>query len=459
MTFTGVIIVYKKSMDLNTKVKKPVEAIQCVNTFSLLQRKMYNVLLANAADNLHSNVTHRIDMRVLCSLMGYRSNDYKTIKIKFRELRRMDIEWDTINENGNKVWTNTSPLSLAKVIEGDGICKYEFTPSLVPFLERPAQYAKFSLAIQAKFKSCYGLALYENCERYKKIGYTRAFDIPMFRRLMGVGEEEYLEFFTLKQRVICKAVKEVNKHADFDIEPEYEKNGRNVVSIRFLIKPKEKKLDSYVKSSSIEAASKEEELSGKIIKYFGLSEKAVCKYFKKYGTSYVGEKVDVILSSEIFKKGLINSMAGYLKTALAEDYQPIKSSQVVLEEQRREKEFFGNLSREKHDLICDLQRKYKKHISENVSEIVLSKLTEENRGCLLENFKSYIAKTYYSDIYDREGMENIMVRDRFVEFMTGFHIKLLNSLLSFKSYIQKNHPEKKEQLESLLGGLREKEAY
>ena len=28
-------------MDVTTKVKKPVEAIQCANTFSLLQRKMY----------------------------------------------------------------------------------------------------------------------------------------------------------------------------------------------------------------------------------------------------------------------------------------------------------------------------------------------------------------------------------------------------------------------------------
>ncbi len=184
-------------MDLIVKVKKPVEAIQCANTFSLLQRKMYNVLLANSAGNLFPEVTHSITMRSLCSLMGYRSNDYKTIKQKFRELRRMDIEWDIINEKGNNVWTNTSPLSLARVIEGEGICQYEFTPSLLPFLDRPAQYAKFSLAIQAKFKSGYGLALYENCERYRNIGYSRSFDIPTFRKLMGVGETEYLDFFGL----------------------------------------------------------------------------------------------------------------------------------------------------------------------------------------------------------------------------------------------------------------------
>ena len=231
-------------MDLMKKVKKPVEAIQCVNTFSLLQRKMYNVLLANAAGNLYPDVTHRIDIKVLCRLMGYRSNDYETIKIKFRELRRMDIEWDITNEDGNKVWTNTSPLSLARVIEGAGVCEYEFTSSLVPFLDRPAQYAKFSLAIQAKFKSCYGIALYENCERYKNIGCTHTFSMPMFRKIMGVEEGEYLDFFALKRRVICKAVQEINQHADFEVEPEYKKNGRSVDSVSFLIKYKDKILIS-----------------------------------------------------------------------------------------------------------------------------------------------------------------------------------------------------------------------
>jgi hypothetical protein len=48
--------------------------------------------------------------------MGYRSKDSKTIKQQFRELRRMDIEWDVINERGNKVWINTSPLSLARKV-------------------------------------------------------------------------------------------------------------------------------------------------------------------------------------------------------------------------------------------------------------------------------------------------------------------------------------------------------
>ncbi len=332
MTFTGNHSV-DNFMDLTTKVKKPIEAIQCANSFSLLQRKMYNVLLANAAGNLQPDATHRITMKILCNLMGYHSNDYKTIKQKFRELRRMDIEWDVINENGNKVWTNTSPLSLARVIEGEGICEYEFTPSLVPYLDRPAQYAKFSLACMAKFKSSYGLALYENCERYRNIGYTRAFDIPTFRKLMGVGPSEYLDFFALKRRIIGIAVKEVNQHADFNIEPEYEKKGRAVVTIRFLI------LNKLIKAPEVSSLQVSSDILIENLKeFFGLRQKDIDKYVKDYGRPYIEEKVHAIINSDSFKKGAIKNMAGYLKKALSDDYKADISSKSVAEKQRRELE-------------------------------------------------------------------------------------------------------------------------
>lgn len=227
-------------LSMKADVKKAIETIQCRNSFSLLQRKMYNVLLANAfsIEEANSNTTYRISIGLLCKLMGYDSKDYKTIKEKFRELRRMEIEWDITNEDGNHVWTNTSPLSLARIIHGEGICEYEFTPSLMPFIKKPAQYAKFSLAAQAKFKSSYGLALYENCERYKKIGQTRYFDIATFRGLMGVSESEYKDFFAFKNRVISKAIEEVNKYADFEISPEYTKELKKIIGVRFYIKLK-----------------------------------------------------------------------------------------------------------------------------------------------------------------------------------------------------------------------------
>ncbi len=418
---------------MTAKVKKPVEAIQCTNTFSLLQRKMYNVLLANAAGNLYPEVTHSINMRALCNLMGYRSNDYKTIKQKFRELRRMDIEWDVINENGNNVWTNTSPLSLARVIEGEGICQYEFTPSLIPFLDRPAQYAKFSLAIQAKFKSGYGLALYENCERYRNIGYSRSFDIPTFRKLMGVGEKEYLEFFALKRRVISIAIKEVNQYADFDIEGEFEKKGRTITAIKFLIKNKQNELEML--DHLPDSIHHEDKLVEKLKCYFALKQPDIDKYVKKYGREYIDEKVNTILESDSFKKGLIKSMAGYLKTALSEDFQVGISSKVIVERRRKEREALLTTKRMQEDKLGQLKKAYEYYLSKEIGKLV-PKLTETIKQDMFLAFDKYLGTGVYLEIFYKEGLDNVLVLDRFVEFAKLQYPEILSTMMSFDEYLK-----------------------
>ncbi|MDP3562436.1 MAG: replication initiation protein [Legionellaceae bacterium] len=420
-------------MEITAKVKKPVEAIQCANTFSLLQRKMYNVLLANAAGNLFPEVTHRINMRTLCNLMGYRSNDYKTIKQKFRELRRMDIEWDVINEKGNNVWTNTSPLSLARVIEGEGICEYEFTPSLLPFLDRPAQYAKFSLAIQAKFKSGYGLALYENCERYRNIGYSRSFDIPTFRKLMGVGESEYLEFFALKRRVITIAMKEVNQYADFDVEGEYEKKGRTITAVKFLIKNKQG--DIEISLPQVEVADDADKLAGKLKSYFGLKQLDIDKYIKKYGREYIDEKINTILDSDSFKKGLIKSMAGYLKTALSEDFQVGVSSKAIVEKQRRDRESKLSNQRAQEEKLGQLRKAYEYYLSKEIKKLI-PKLTKTIKQEIFTEFEQYLGSGVYLALFQKEGLENVLVLDRFTEFARVQHPEILEVMMSFDDYLK-----------------------
>lgn len=421
-------------MDITAKVKKPVEAIQCANTFSLLQRKMYNVLLANAAGNLFPEVTHRITMRILCKLMGYRSNDYQTIKQKFRELRRMDIEWDVINEKGNKVWTNTSPLSLARVIEGEGICEYEFTPSLLPFLDRPAQYAKFSLATQSKFKSSYGLALYENCERYRNIGHTRSFDIPTFRKLMGINPSEYQEFFALKRRVIAIALKEVNQYADFEVVVEYEKKGRIISAIRFLLKNKNVPIVTLPTIS--ECNSNEDQLLAKLKSYFGLKQKDIDKYLKKYGREYIEEKSNSIINSDSFKKGLIKSMAGYLKTALSEDFQAEVSSKSVVEKCRREREISLNIQREQEEKLSQLKKAYEYYLSKEMCKLMIN-MAEDIKRQIFITFEQHLGSGAYLDIFQREGLDNVLIADRFVAFAKFKFPEILNTMMSFEEYLQK----------------------
>jgi plasmid replication initiation protein len=365
--------------------------------------------------------------------MGYFSNDYKTIKEKFRELRRMDIEWDVINENGNKVWTNTSPLSFARVIEGEGMCEYEFTKSLIPYLDRPAQYAKFSLAIQSKFKSGYGLALYENCERYRNIGYTKAFDVPTFRKLMGVDDHKYLDFFALKRRVIAAALNEVNQYADFNIDAEYEKKGRLIVAVRFIIKNKVCVISTLQDEDAHDENT--DQLGEKLKDYFGLKDKIIERYLKRYGESYLCEKVETILTSDSFKNGHIKSMAGYLKSALSEDFQANVSSQVLVAKQRRKEEAALALLKHETDKLNKLKKEHDYYLSRGLCKLMIS-LTQERKEKILRPFARQLDGIYL-EIFHREGLENVLIADRFLDFVKNKSPGLLDTLLSFEDYLKK----------------------
>jgi plasmid replication initiation protein len=425
----------KRLTEILTDVKKPVEAIQCANTFSLIQRKMYNVLLANAANNLRSDVTHRISMGTLCKLMGYDSKDYKSIKDKFRELRRMDIEWDIINEQGNKVWTNTSPLSLARVIEGKGICEYEFTASLIPLLCAPAQYAKFSLGIQSKFQSSYGLALYENCERYRNIGTTRNFDVLTFRKLMGVNEHQYKDFFALKRRVIVIAIKEVNKHSDFEITPEYEKNGRQVVRIRFLISNKKKILPQISSSKQ-----NEDGVSKILADVFRLSEKEINNYLKNYTPDYLNEKIQYVLNTPSFQSGSIKNIGGYLKTAIKSDYQKSISSSEVIVNSKREAEESARQDKIIKDAIHNAKRSYESFILTSLLRF-LKELEPTQSQTIINEFSEYLQREdqIVFKMYIKSKFKSAAVGVSLKCFIKNHYQDIFNQFVDFSNYVREHH--------------------
>ena len=121
-------------------------------------------------------------------------------------------------------------------------------------LYHPNVYGRLSLEIQAKFQSGYGLALYENCNRYQDIGKTPWFELEKFRKLMGVDDNKYKIFRDFKTRVLDKSVEEVNKHSTLIVEPKLKKINRKVVAIQFAINKSNKKFEETIKtleSSSI----------------------------------------------------------------------------------------------------------------------------------------------------------------------------------------------------------------
>jgi len=220
-------------------LKKHVAAIHTDGQLSLLQRKLSNVLLVNAYDSLLTQAEHEIDEKTLCVMLGYDSNDRVPLKRALKALAAIQAEWDILDDGGDEVeWGVASLLSHAVLSKGR--CRYGYAPALAEKLYNPAIYANINMKVQRRFKSGHALALYENCYRFKKVGSTGWWPIQTFRKLLGVGESDYYKAFKhLNAKIIKPVVKEINKHSDIEITPEFKKQGRSISQIRFIIKPSE----------------------------------------------------------------------------------------------------------------------------------------------------------------------------------------------------------------------------
>ena len=393
----------KKALEL----KKHVGAIHAGNRLTLLQRKITNALLYNAYEDLLTSEEHQIHIATLCKIIGYDSNDYKTIKRTLVDLMSTVIQWNLVEGNkldSDGIW-NASAIIASASIDGP-ICTYSYSNSMRKLLYHPEFYGRINMEVQSQFQSTYGLALYENCIRYQNIEQTPWFEIDKFRKLMGVEESKYKIFRDLKSRVIDKAVEEVNKYSPIFVTPQLRKQGRQVSAIQFLIK----KSTTQSQSNTIVHEKANINIDVHLKDVFGLSKKQIQDVLSLYDLDYVKQKIALIESSPSFIQGKIGNLAKYLLMALKEDYQPSKKSQPVqLTVDRYEKE---NQKRQE-------QTKNEKERQNNNKKLIefFKQLPTKEKAPLLTNFIKFIDKGIYAGIYHRDGLENVLIQDQLCLFL------------------------------------------
>jgi hypothetical protein len=222
---------------LSQVFKKHVAAVHTSGVLSLLERKISNILLLNAYDDLVKEdgreVRHKIPVGYLSQMVGWNdSNNVSSLKSALASLQKITIEFNLMKD-GQESWESMSMLSYASV--RNGICTYGYVSELAKKLSDPDVFATINIGIQKKFKGGYSLTLYENCVRYRNVKSTGWWDLDTFRCLMGASAEMYNDFKRLSSFVIKKSVAEVNAVSDIKIVPEYRRRGLKVLALRFTV--------------------------------------------------------------------------------------------------------------------------------------------------------------------------------------------------------------------------------
>ena len=219
------------------EVIKASPAIQIQSKITHLQRRAWNVLLANAYDELPNTDIHRINVIDLAQSLGFDSKNYDHLKETLKALVDCTVEWNILGKDKKGEWGVAALLASAKI--KNGICTYGFAPHLRYQLYNPRIYTKLNLRLQNRFTSRYALILWEVCFDYFDIarnkGETSFIPLETFRELMGLEKDEYPLFKEFNRNVIKPAIKEINELTNFCVEIETKRIGRKISELKFRI--------------------------------------------------------------------------------------------------------------------------------------------------------------------------------------------------------------------------------
>ena len=167
---------------------KASPAIQIQSNLSHLQRRAWNVLLANAYDELPNREIHRVSVVELAEKLGFNSGNQDYLKEMLKSLAEYVVEWNILGKDKKQVWGVASLLASAEI--ENGICTYSFAPHLRLKLYNPRVYAKLNLRLQNRFTRRHTLILWEVCFDYfdtaRGQGETPFIPLEKFRELMGM---------------------------------------------------------------------------------------------------------------------------------------------------------------------------------------------------------------------------------------------------------------------------------
>ena len=225
----------KKSRNEVIKHSAAIQMAAIGHGVTLLQRKIWNVLLALAYDELPTKEEHFASVKNLMHVLEFESKNEAYLKEALEALVGCKVLWNVLDKDEEYEWAATTLLAQAKIKQGT--CTYAYSPELRRRLHNPRMYARLSLSMQNKFESKHAQALWELCLDYlgggNDYGETAYISVDTFRKLMGIADSMYPAFMRLNEKVIKPAIEEVNRVSDFHVTVDFKRQGRRVVALKF----------------------------------------------------------------------------------------------------------------------------------------------------------------------------------------------------------------------------------
>lgn len=135
-------------------------------------------------------------------------------------------------------------FSEAEYINGQGKVKILLNTNLKQYLiDLKEHFTEYELYNILALKSKHSIRLFELFKSYSYQNYV-SFEVEEFKKLLHINSTTYKNFNNLKVKVLEKAILEINKYTELEVEYKTIKKGKKIVEIIFHIKKKDS-LDSW----------------------------------------------------------------------------------------------------------------------------------------------------------------------------------------------------------------------
>jgi len=203
-------------------------------------------------------------------------------------------------------------------------------------------YARISLSMQNKFTSKHAQALWEMCvdclDEARNYGESRFIPLNKYREFMGLSRAMYPVFKDLSKYVIKAPVEEINTVTDFQVEAEYQREGRKVVAVKFKVRRVQMLPGQVAKQGSLFADLTDMPRAVRELKAAGLAADEAWKIWQD-GFNYINKEKrpthlkdnpeaafdryvleKVHLLKRLQEAGKVKNSTGFLRMAIQQNY-------------------------------------------------------------------------------------------------------------------------------------------
>lgn len=236
------------------ELRKPHEMIVLIpraKRVTLTGRRIYNALLQVAQSRLRAlpemppaDFMFEAPLPALLRTTGSSGEDRTAAKRYLREMRGMEVDWESTTAGDGIKWQGFSMLSevAIELRHGENWVRWSYPPTLMSALKHPQLWARIDLDVVARLGTYAALALYEICARYRgnPSGMTSRKPVQWWAdALSGTPPgSERREWRKFKNERVKEAVAAINDETDLEIGLIEHRQGRVVEEVQFSVREK-----------------------------------------------------------------------------------------------------------------------------------------------------------------------------------------------------------------------------